>query len=76
MTLASDAISHVALPGIGLAILLHVQPLLGGAAALLLGTLLVWAIEHKTRIPTEAIIGVVFSAGLAVGSLHDAPGKT
>ena len=60
MTLASDAISHIALPGIGLAILLHVHPLLGGAAALLLGTLLVWTIEHKTRIPTEAIIGVVF----------------
>jgi ABC-type Mn2+/Zn2+ transport system permease subunit len=69
MTLASDAISHVALPGIGIAILLHVNPLLGGSAALLLGTLLVWAIEHKTRIPTEAIIGVVFSTALAIGSM-------
>ncbi len=69
MTLASDAISHIALPGIGIAILLHIHPLLGGAAALLLGTLLVWAIEHKTRIPTEAIIGVVFSTALAIGSL-------
>ena len=69
MTLASDAISHVALPGIAIAILLHANPLLGGAAALLSGTLLVWAIEHKTRIPTEAIIGVVFSAALAVGSM-------
>lgn len=69
MTLASDAISHVALPGIGIAILMHGNPLLGGAAALLLGTLLVWAIEHKTRIPTEAIIGVVFSAALAIGSM-------
>lgn len=69
MTLASDAISHVALPGIGVAILLHADPLLGGAAALLLGTLLIWAIERKTRIPTEAIIGVVFSAALALGSM-------
>lgn len=69
MTLASDAISHVALPGIGIAILLHANPLLGGLAALLLGTLLVWAIEHKTRIPTEAIIGVVFSTALAIGSM-------
>lgn len=69
MTLASDAISHVALPGIGIAILLHASPLFGGLAALLLGALLVWAIEHKTRIPTEAIIGVVFSAALAVGSM-------
>jgi len=37
MTLASDALSHVALPGIGLAILLHVHPLAGGVVALLLG---------------------------------------
>jgi ABC-type Mn2+/Zn2+ transport system permease subunit len=69
MTLASDAMSHVALPGIGIAILLGFNPVVGGLAALLLGTLLIWAVEHKTRIPTEAIIGVVFSAALAVGSM-------
>ncbi|MBI4503136.1 MAG: metal ABC transporter permease [Gemmatimonadetes bacterium] len=69
MTLASDAISHVALPGIGVALALQLNPLLGGLAALLLGTLLIWALEHKTRVPTEALIGVVFSAALAVGSM-------
>jgi ABC-type Mn2+/Zn2+ transport system permease subunit len=69
MTLASDAISHVALPGVGIAILLHMSPMLGALGALLFGTLLVWAVERQTRIPTEAIIGVVFSAALAIGSM-------
>jgi ABC-type Mn2+/Zn2+ transport system permease subunit len=69
MTLASDALSHVALPGVGVAILLQLNPLLGALAALLLGSLLIWALEHKTRLPTEAIIGVVFSAALAIGSM-------
>ena len=69
MTLAADAISHIALPGIGLAILLRIHPLLGGVAALLVGTLLVWGIENTTRLATETIIGVVFSTALAVGSL-------
>ncbi|MGH7668554.1 MAG: metal ABC transporter permease [Gemmatimonadaceae bacterium] len=69
MTLAADAISHIALPGIGLAILLRINPVLGALAALFVGTLLVWAVERQTRIPTEAIIGVVFSAALAVGSM-------
>ncbi len=69
MTLASDAISHVALPGVGIAILLHFNPVLGALAALFVGTLLVWAVERQTRIPTEAIIGVVFSAALAIGSM-------
>ncbi|MGE5102705.1 MAG: metal ABC transporter permease [Deltaproteobacteria bacterium] len=69
MALASDALSHVALPGIALALLLHVSPLAGGFVALVIGTFLVWALEYRTRIPTEAVIGVLFSAALAVGSL-------
>jgi ABC-type Mn2+/Zn2+ transport system permease subunit len=69
MTLAADAISHIALPGIGVAILLHIHPILGGIAALLGGTLLVWGIENTTRLATETIIGVVFSTALAIGSL-------
>jgi len=69
MTLAADAISHIALPGIGLAILLRIHPILGGVASLLVGTLLVWGIENRTRLATETIIGVVFSTALAVGSL-------
>lgn len=69
MTLAADAISHIALPGIGLAVLLHVHPVLGGVAALLVGTLLVWGIESASRLATETIIGVVFSTALALGSL-------
>lgn len=69
MTLASDAISHVALPGIGIALLLHLPPLAGGMVMLLLGAVLIWAVETKTRIATETVIGVVFSGALAVGAL-------
>jgi ABC-type Mn2+/Zn2+ transport system permease subunit len=69
MTLASDAISHVALPGIAIAALSGVHPILGGLATLLLGTLLIWAVESRTRMATETVIGVVFSAALAVGGI-------
>ncbi len=69
MTLASDALSHLALPGVGVALLLHANPVVGGFAALFLGAVLVWALERETRIPTETIIGVLFSAALAVGSM-------
>ena len=69
MTLASDAISHVALPGIALALLLHAPPFVGGLVALLLGTLLIWVVESRTRMATETVIGVVFSAALAVGAM-------
>jgi ABC-type Mn2+/Zn2+ transport system permease subunit len=69
MTLAADALSHVALPGIGIALLLRIHPVIGGVAMLLLGALLVWGVERKTRLATETVIGVVFSTALAVGSL-------
>jgi zinc transport system permease protein len=69
MALAADALSHVALPGIGVALALRIHPLAGAGAMLFFGTLLIWALERGTRIATETIIGVVFSAALAVGSL-------
>jgi len=69
MTLAADALSHVALPGIGIALALHVHPLLGAAATLFFGALLVWALADRSRLATETIVGVVFSAALAIGSV-------
>lgn len=69
MSLAADPLSHVALPGIGLALALHHQPIFGALAALLVGAFLVWALEERAQAATEAIIGVVFSAALAIGSL-------
>lgn len=69
MTLASDSLSHVALPGIGIALLLHFDPFIGGLVTLLLGVILVWYLEDRTQISTETVIGVVFAASLAIGSL-------
>jgi ABC-type Mn2+/Zn2+ transport system permease subunit len=69
MALAADALSHVALPGIGVALALRIHPLFGAAGMLFFGALLVWALESRARVATETIIGVVFSAALAVGSL-------
>jgi ABC-type Mn2+/Zn2+ transport system permease subunit len=69
MALAGDALSHVALPGIGIALALHLDPLLGAVAMLFFGALLVWALQDRSRIATEMIIGVVFSSALAIGSM-------
>src|SRR5438045_8633538 len=69
MALAGDALSHVALPGIGIALALHIHPLFGAAAMLLFAGLLVWAIEDRSQLALETIIGVVFSGALAIGSL-------
>ena len=69
ITLAADALSHVALPGIGIALLIGIHPLLGATAALLVGAWFIWALERRTRLETDAVVGVVFSAALAAGAL-------
>lgn len=69
MSLAADAMSHIALPGLGIALLFKINPMIGGAATLLAGSVVIWALERKSRIPAEAIIGVIFSLSLALGTL-------
>jgi ABC-type Mn2+/Zn2+ transport system permease subunit len=69
MSLAGDVISHIALPGLGLALLFGINPMVGGAAALLLGTLLIWYVETRATVTTDVAIGVIFTAALAVGTI-------
>ncbi len=68
MLLASDVISHLALPGLGLAFLFHVSPIAGGAATLFLGTFLIWKLQKQTGLATETALGVTFAASLAIGA--------
>jgi ABC-type Mn2+/Zn2+ transport system permease subunit len=69
MTLAADAMSHVALPGIAIALIFRLSPLTGALTMLIVGAVLIWAIERRTRIATETVVGVLFSVALAVGSI-------
>jgi len=69
MALVGDALSHVALPGIALALLFNLNPILGAFISLFGGVLIVWLIENKTKLPTEALIGLMFTVGLSVGLL-------
>ena len=67
MALVGDVLSHVALPGIGLALLLNIDPIYGAAAFLLMAAFGTWFIEKKAALPPEAIIGTFFTATLALG---------
>lgn len=69
MSLLSDALSHVALPGIALGVVLAFTPIWGGLAALFVGVLLIWFIENKTKLATESVTGVLFVTALALGAL-------
>jgi zinc transport system permease protein len=67
--LVGDALSHVALPGIGIALAWHINPFIGAFTALSIGILLIWQIGRKTTVPTESIVGLIFTVALAIGIL-------
>lgn len=69
MSLAGDVMSHIALPGIGIALLLKINPLYGAAATLILGTLFIWQLEKKSSLATDTAIGVAFTGAIALGVL-------
>ena len=69
MALVGDALSHVALPGIALALLYGADPFYGVIVFLAVAALLIFWLEGKSRLPTDAIVGLLFTASLAVGIL-------
>ncbi len=69
MALVGDALSHVALPGLAIAILLNINPFIGAFATLFIGIVSVWLIENRTELSTESLIGLIFTFSLAIGFL-------
>lgn len=69
MALAGDALSHVALPGIALAIAYRVDPFWGVLLTLVVAAFLIWWLELQSRLPTDSLVGVLFTSSLAIGVL-------
>ncbi len=69
MALVGDVLSHVALPGIALGYLFGFNIFLGAFAFLFAAVVATWYIERSTRLPLDAVIGVLFVFALAVGLL-------
>ncbi len=69
MALVGDALSHVALPGIALALAYGIDPLFGVVVFLLAAAVIIWWLERKTKLSTDALVGLLFTASLAIGVL-------
>jgi len=69
MALVGDALSHVALPGIALAIAYRLDPIWGVVGVLVVAAFVIWWLQWKSRLPVDAIVGLLFTASLAIGIL-------
>lgn len=67
MALMGDAISHAILPGVAISYILGVNYFYGAVVVGVLTALGIGLISEKSRIKSDAAIGIVFSAAFAVG---------
>lgn len=69
MALVGDALGHVALPGVALALLYNFNIAIGAIASLFVGIFLIWFFKTKTELYMEALTGIIFAVSLAVAFL-------
>ena len=69
MALVGDALSHVALPGLALGILLGFNPLIGGFVFLFVSAVIIWHLGRITKLSFETLVGATFTLALAIGIL-------
>ena len=76
MALMSDALAHVALPGISLALIYNIDPSLGAMFSLLFGIVIIWYIQQKTKLSSETVTAMLFSSSLSIAFLFLPKEKT
>jgi len=69
MALVGDALSHVALPGIALALMYGIDPFYGVVVFLIAAAFAIFWLEGRSKVPPDAIVGLLFTASLAIGIL-------
>lgn len=66
MALVAGPLGHLTLPGIALALIYGFDISLGAFPFVILGIILIWLFEMKTKLPMEALTAVVFASGVAI----------
>jgi ABC-type Mn2+/Zn2+ transport system permease subunit len=69
MGLVGGPLGHLALPGVALALVYHFNVFYGALLTIILGGVFIWLLEMKTKSPMEALTGLVFAFGVALGFL-------
>ncbi len=69
MALTAGPLGHLAFPGVALAIAYGFNISLGAFPFIILGIFLIWLLEIKTNIPTEALTALIFATGVSVSFL-------
>lgn len=76
MVLIAGPLGHLTLPGIALALIYGFDVSLCAFPFVILGIILIWLFEIRTKLPMEALTAVVFASGVAITFLFLPEEKT
>jgi len=69
MALVAGPLGHLTLPGVALALIFGFDIFLGAFPFVILGIVVIWFLEVKTRLPIEALTAIIFATGVAIALL-------
>jgi len=69
MALVAGPLGHLTLPGIALALIYGFDVSLGAFPFVILGIILIWLFELRTKLPMEVLTAIVFASGVAISFL-------
>lgn len=69
MGLVGGPLGHLALPGVALALVYHFNIFYGALLTIIVGGILIWLLQIRTKASLEALTGLVFAIGVALGFL-------
>ncbi|MGB9591340.1 MAG: metal ABC transporter permease, partial [Candidatus Kryptoniota bacterium] len=69
MAVVAGPLGHLALPGVAIAIIYGFSISLGAFPFVILGVVLIWLFEMRTKLPMEALTAIVFATGVATAFL-------
>ena len=69
MALVAGPLGHLTLPGIAIALLYGFSISLFAFPFVMLGIILIWLLELRTKLPMEALTAIVFASGVAIAFL-------
>jgi ABC-type Mn2+/Zn2+ transport system permease subunit len=75
MSVVAGPLAHLAFPGVAIAILYGFNLAFGVFPFVILGALLIWLLERKTKLPMENLSAVIFAIGVGTSLLFLPIGK-
>jgi zinc transport system permease protein len=67
MAFFGDGIAHSTLAGLAIAILAGLSPLPVALVWAIVVALVIWVLEHRTRLSSDTLIGILFTTSMALG---------